>query len=151
MNVIESKISKLYIGLVVFLHIMALMVMGISATYLRAIFYTEKRVFAGVLIVFMLAFLIYIWKEILHVKKITLDSRGITVHNFNTWYQIEFSEIDKIQKGKNKIMMRGNIPFTDGYTYTDILLKDGKNLIISPDKFENYSEIMSFINSQVNN
>lgn len=97
----------------------------------------------------MVAFLITAWKEILSVKKIMVDSRSITVYNYGSFYEIAFSEIKEIQKGKNKMIMTGNIPFTEGYTYSKLVLKNGKQLIISPDKFENYAEIMLFINNQV--
>jgi hypothetical protein len=148
METVESKISGLYIGLVIFLHFIILTTILISATYLQDIFNLEKRIIAGIIIIGMLISLVFLWKEILSAKKVVIDSNGIKIFNAQSVREIAFSEIDKIQKGKVKTMMNG-VPFSDGYTYSEIMLKRGKSLIISPDKYDNYPEIMAFINNQI--
>lgn len=149
MESIESKISNLYIGLIIFLHVVIFTTISISVTYLRDIFFLEKRILAGLTIIGMLIGLILLWKEIRNGKKIIVDTNGIKIYNVNSIREITFSEIDKIQKGKNRLMMTTDVPFSDGYTYSEIILKEGNSLIISPDKYDNYIEIMAFINKQL--
>ena len=78
-----------------------------------------------------------LWQEILSAKKVVVDLNGIKIFNAKSVREITFSEIDKIQKGKVKTMMKG-VPFSEGYTYSEIILKQGKSVIISPDKYDNY-------------
>jgi hypothetical protein len=149
METVESKISGLYIGLVIFLHFAILIIILISSTFLRDIFNLEKRIIAGVVIIAMLISFILLWQEILSAKKVIVDLNGIKIFNAKSVREIAFSEIDKIQKGKVKMMMMKGVPFSDGYTYSEIILKQGKSVIISPDKYDNYLEIMVFINNQI--
>lgn len=149
METVESKISGLYIGLVIFLHFAILIIILISSTFLRDIFNLEKRIIAGVVIIAMLISFILLWQEILSAKKVIVDLNGIKIFNAKSVREIAFSEIDKIQKGKVKMMMMKGMPFSDGYTYSEIILKQGKSVIISPDKYDNYLEIMVFINNQI--
>jgi hypothetical protein len=149
METVESKISGLYIGLVIFLHFAILMIILISSTFLRDIFNIEKRIIAGVIIISMLISFILLWQEILSAKKVVVDLNGIKIFNAQSVREIAFSEIDKIQKGKVKTMLIKGVPFSDGYTYSEIILKQGENVIISPDKYDNYIEIMVFIDNQI--
>jgi hypothetical protein len=149
METVESKISGLYIGLVIFLHFAILIIILISSTFLRDIFNLEKRIIAGVVIIAMLISFILLWQEILSAKKVVVDLNGIKIFNAKSVREITFSEIDKIQKGKVKTMMMKGVPFSEGYTYSEIILKQGKSVIISPDKYDNYLEIMVFINNQI--
>lgn len=149
MKTVESKIRRLYIGSVIFIHILAFTTIAISASYLRDIFYLEKRIMAGVIILLAIIYLIIVWKETMDTKKIIVDSNGLKIYNVNSSYEISFSEIDTIQKEKSKTMLTRGVPLADGFTYSKIILKQGKTLIISPDKFDNYLEIMAFINSKI--
>lgn len=151
MQSIESRIRKLYIGSVVFIHIIAFTIITISATYLRDIFYVEKRITAGVIIASMLIYIISVWKGVMNPKKIIVNTNCIKVYNAKSSYEIAFSEVDKIQKEKTQIFRTHGVPLTDGFIYSKIILKQGKTLIISPDKFDNYTEIMAFINVQIDN
>lgn len=149
MESVESKISGLYMGLVLLLHFIILSVILISVTFLEDIYRFEKRIFAGVIIIAMVIFLVFLWNEILSAKKVVVDSNSIKIYNALSIREISYSEIDKIQKGKSQLMMMKGVPFSDGFTYSDIVLKQGKNIIISPDKYDNYLEIMAFINKQL--
>jgi hypothetical protein len=149
MEIVESKISRLYIGLVIFLHAMILGAILISSTFLRDIFYTEKRLMAGLIIILMVISLVALWNEILSGKKVVVNSKSIKIYNANSIREIAFSEITDIQKEKTKLMLIKGVPYSDGYTYSEIILKEGKRVIISPDKYDNYREIMEFINNQI--
>lgn len=146
---IQSKINVLYVGLVVFLHLMALTIMVISATYLRNIFYIEKRIIAAAVMVLMGVSLVLVWVEVFKMRRVVVDANGIRIFNFATVQEIRFSDIVSIERQKSQIMMDKDIAFTDGFTYSKIVLKDGKPLVIAPDKFSNYLEIMTFIHEQM--
>lgn len=56
---------------------------------------------------------------------------------------IPFIEIEDITIEKLRVSsLKGN-PINDGYSFSTINLKKGKEIIISPDQFENYNEIMA--------
>lgn len=149
METIKSKISGLYIGLVIFLHFIIFIPILVSATYLRDIFSFETKIIAGGTIIAMVIIYVLLWKEILNAKKIVVDSNGIKIYNARSVREVSFSDIDIIQKEKNQLMMMKGVPFSDGYTYSELFLKRGKSVIISPDKYGNYSEIMMFIDREL--
>ncbi len=148
MDKVESKISYLYIGLVIFLNIAALLIIIISINYLQDIYYTYKRVMACISIISSIIFLTVIWKEILKVTKVIVDSQGIKIYNYKSSLIIPFSEIEKIEKHKQKTFLNG-IQITNGYSYSELKLKTKPSIFISPDKFENYTEIMQSIKNNL--
>ncbi|NHM08362.1 hypothetical protein G4D82_14125 [Flavobacterium sp. CYK-4] len=148
MNTVESKISNLYIGLIIFLNIIALFIIAVSVNYLQNIYYTYKRVIAGMLIITFIIFLIYIWNEILKEIKITVNISGIKVQNYNSSTFILFSEIESIEIHKEKKYFNG-VQITDTYSYSELKLRSKPSLFISPSKFENYKEIMQAIRSNL--
>jgi len=148
MDKVVSKISHLYIGLVIFLNVVALFIIIMSIHYLQDIYYTHKRVMACILIILSIIFLIVIWKEIFKVTKVIVDSQGIKIHNYKSSKLILFSEIEKIEIHKAKTFING-IQITDGYSYSELKLKSKPSVVISPDKFENYIEIMQSIKNNL--
>jgi hypothetical protein len=103
---------------------------------------------ACVSIITSIIFLIYIWKEIFKVTKVIVDSQGIKIHNYKSSIMIPFSEIEKIETHQHKTIING-IQTTNGYFYSELKLKSKSSLVISPDKFENYTEIMQSIRRNI--
>jgi len=93
-----------------------------------------------------LAFLIYIAIDLLKIFSLEITEKGIEKKSlvFKTKRHIPFTSILSI--GKQKIRSRNTRGYiSDGFTVSVLKLKNGENLIISPDSFENYQEIIEAI------
>lgn len=146
MEKVTSKISNLYIGKVVALHFFALIFVPFCTKYTENIYLIEKRIFAWIGIAIIVVFLLIIWKEVSTSRKIVVDNDELTIYNLVSVKRIHVTEIEDIVKHKFNVSRVG-LEITDGYSYSEIRLKEGGSVIITPEKFENYSEIMSAINS----
>lgn len=148
MDKIESKTSYSYIGLIIFLNIIALSIIIISINYLQDIYYTYKRVIACISIITSIIFLIVIWKEIFKVTKVIVDSSGIKIYNYKSSTLIPFSEIENIIIHREKTFING-VQITNEYSYSELKLKSKPSVLISPNQFEYYLEIMQSIRSNL--
>ena len=144
MQAVVSRINKLYIGKVIALHFFAFLGVAVCSKYLENIYNIEKRIFALVMLFVISVFLFIVWQEVLSRKKIIVDSYGIKVYNAISLKEISFSEIQEIKIHKFRIQLNP-VPITDGYSYSEIIITRKPSLTISPEKFENYAEIMSAI------
>jgi hypothetical protein len=143
---VKSKISDLYIGKLIFLHIVAIAIIGISSIYLDNIYYAEKRVIAAILIVGSIIFLISVWRDGKTLQRIAVNELGITIKDFKSATEICFTEIEQINKHAIKSYING-VQISDGYSLSEIIIKEKPSIVISPEKFENYVEIMAAINT----
>ena len=144
MRQVISKINFSYIGLILFLNIVAILIIIISINYLKDIYYTYKRIIACLLIISSIIFIIFVWKEAFKINKVIVDNQGIEIFNYKSSTRIQYSEIETIEVRKHRTYVN-RIPITNGYFYSELRLKTNKNILISPDKFENYQEIMELI------
>ncbi|TDD77573.1 hypothetical protein E0F89_08315 [Flavobacterium caseinilyticum] len=68
---------------------------------------------------------------------------------FRTKQFIAFDSISSIGRQKTRLRSTRGINISDGYHYNILQLKNGNTLIISPDNFENYTEIIEVIKSRI--
>ncbi len=102
----------------------------------------------GIMIGFALIFQII---SILSLKTIHIDPTGIAIKPlfFNTTKVLLYDAISNIERIKVQQMVKSG-PVSDGYHFSALNLRDGKQEIISPDHFENYNEIIQAIRSHLN-
>lgn len=150
MERVVSRISNLYVGKVIAIHTFAILFITVCCKYLQDIYRIEKRIFASIIIIAIVIFLFTIWQELVRSQKIIVDEKGIEIYHAMSSNRISFSEIDEILTHKFKMSM-STIQITDGYTYSEIILKQKNSVIITPEKFDNYLEIMSAIKSNLTN
>ena len=98
-----------------------------------------------------LLFLGYLSLDLLKIFTLKVSENGIEITFLITKKKkyIPFNIISSIEK--EKVTLRnahGNI--TDGF-YISILKFDNESLIISPDSFENYEDLMKEIKTKLNN
>ncbi|SHI88963.1 hypothetical protein [Flavobacterium terrae] len=63
---------------------------------------------------------------------------------------IKYNEIVNIER--HKIIQQGKAgQISDGFHLSEIILSDESSFILSPDKFENYNELIIFLRSNLNN
>lgn len=67
---------------------------------------------------------------------------------FRTKQFIAFDSISSLDRQKTRPRSTRGINISDGYHYSILQLKNGKTLIISPDNFGNFTEIMEIIKSR---
>lgn len=147
--VIESKFRKLFsirigIGLFLFLLILSFCVHG-----LRNPAETTKvsLIPAFVLLFFILYLSIGLFKDF--TLKITENAIEKTSLVFRTKQFIAFDSISSVDGQKTRLRSTRGINISDGYHYTILHLKNGNALIISPDIFENYTEMIEVIKSRI--
>lgn len=104
------------------------------------------------LVVFVaLLFLSYLSLDLLKIFTLKVSENGIKITFLITKKKkyIPYNSITSIEKEKVTLRnAQGNI--TDGY-YISILNFENDSLIISPDNFENYEELMIEIKTKLNN
>ncbi|SFD78997.1 hypothetical protein [Flavobacterium phragmitis] len=146
---IKSKFRKLFwiragIGFLVFIFTLYLCINSISQ-YSKL---TKNPVF-----IFSLVFLVLLFFAALDLAKtfkLTIKEEGIEKIFVISRHRQFIPFISIIGFKTQKIRMKGKSGYlTDGYTQTVLQLVNNKNLIISPDSFENYVEIISAIRSKL--
>lgn len=100
--------------------------------------------------IIFISFLLYVSLDLFEIFKLIITDKGIEkILLISKRKQfIPFKDIIGIKK--HKIRMRtksGNL--TDGYSVSILQLVNGKTLIISPDNFENYNDIMLVIKNNL--
>ena len=111
----------------------------------------ENKYLAIILALGTLLFLSYLSLDLLKVFKLKVAENGIKITFLITKKKkhIPFNSITSIEKEKVTLRnAQGNI--TDGY-YISILNFGNDSLMISPDNFENYEELMIEIKTKLNN
>ena len=111
----------------------------------------ETKNLTLILVFLALLFLSYLSLDLFKVFSLRVSENGIEITFLITKKKkyIPFNTISSIEK--EKITLRnaqGNI--TDGY-YISILKFENERLIISPDSFENYEDLMIEIKTKLNN
>ncbi|MFH6963029.1 hypothetical protein ACHRVK_11580 [Flavobacterium plurextorum] len=121
------------------------------------IFY--DKVVSGVyetIILFFLFFTVSIFFQVINLRtinEIIVSEEGITKINFLTKKAnfIPYSLVANLDTMRVQGMSGKAGQITSGYFESMVILKDGKKILISPDSFENYQEIIASIRSHVLN
>ena len=142
MVTISSKFRVLVIGKVIFLAIVFSLVLTFSLKYIFKIYKVESQITVNVIIGLALLLLLLIIYRIVVVMKVCIFADKLEMLSFfGNKTEVLFSEILKIDSS-NVAMTNKAENSKDGYHYSVLLLKNGKRLVISPDEFDNYNEIM---------
>ena len=105
----------------------------------------ESQITVNVIIgLAILLLLLIIYRVVVVMKICILADKLVMLSFFGNKTEVLFSEILKIDSS-NVAMTNKAENSTDGYHYSVLLLKNGKRLVISPDEFDNYNEIMAAI------
>lgn len=99
----------------------------------------------------LLAFLIYVSPDLFKICKLTITETGIEKTMIITGQKefIPFETINYIKKGKIKLRNKGGADISDGFHFSTIILDNKKSIIVSPDHFENYKDIITAIESKL--
>lgn len=146
---IISKFRKLFlirIGIGVFLFLINLIY---CFYYLKNPHTANKQILILALVV--LLFLVYVSIDLLKVFSLKIMEKGIEKKSLisrNKKY-FPYNSILRIDRQKTRGRDTRGINLTDGYHYSILKFENGKSLIISPDYFENYIEIIDTIKSNI--
>lgn len=146
---IESKFRKLFwvrivIGFLAFMAVLYLCLIFI----LKDLKILKNPIFIGALI--FLSFLIYVAIDLFKIFKLIITEEGIEkcfLISKRKEY-IVFKDIISIKKERSRMRTKSG-ELTDGYTVSILQLVNKKILVISPDNFENYNDIMLAIKSNL--
>lgn len=100
-----------------------------------------------VMVVMVFAFLIYVAPDLFKICKLTITETGIEKTMVITGKKkfIPFETINIIKKEKIKLQNRGGAAISDGFYFSTLILDNKEKIIISPDHYENYKDLMSAI------
>ena len=98
-----------------------------------------------------MSFLIYVSFDLFKLHSIVISENGIEKTSIITkrTEHIPFKLISSIQQQRVKYRNTKGVKISEGHSISILKFENGKSLIISPDTFENYQEIMSAINRKV--
>ena len=150
MVTISSKFRGLFIGKVIFLAIVFSLVLTFSLKYIFKINKVESQITVNLIMGLAIVLLLLLIYRIVAVMKVCILADKLEMLSFfGNKTEVLFSEILKIDSGKVvRTSKAGNI--TDGFHFSILVLKNGERLVISPDEFQNYNEIMAAIISRRN-
>ncbi len=99
----------------------------------------------------IMSFLIYVSFDLFKLHSIVISENGIEKTSIITkrTEHIPFKLISSIQQQRVKYRNTKGVKISEGHSISILKFENGKSLIISPDTFENYQEIMSAINRKV--
>ena len=149
--VIKSKFRKLFwirIGIGFFLFLL------FSSIFSYGLLNPDKITKQGLSVVFIiLSFLIFLSISILKIFSLKILEDGIekTSLIFGTKRYFSFKSILSINLQKTRFRNTRGVNVSEGFLYSILKFENGNSLIISPDNFENYDEIMSDIKSKMEN
>jgi hypothetical protein len=147
--VIESKFRKLFwirigIGVSLFLFILSFCI--------YALLNPDKTTKQGFSLAFViLFFLIFLSTSIFQIFSLKILENEIekTSLIFRTKQHISFKSISSINIQKTRFRNTRGVDISEGFHYSILKLENGKSLIISPDNFENYTEVVEAIKSRI--
>lgn len=146
MKVITSKFRNLYIVKLLCGYIIAVLGIYICTRFFNEIYDPIKGKIATVFIILIILFIIAGSVDFLRITKVILKKEELEIQSFFGARKriIKFTEIVSIER--HKIIQQGKAgQISDGYYVSDIFLSDKSSFRLSPDKFENYNELMIFI------
>jgi hypothetical protein len=146
---IESKFRKLVliritVGVILFVTILSFCLYG---------FVNPDKITKQVLYlaVGMFCYMLYLSLGNFQIYSLKILENGIekTSLLFRAKQFIPFQSIMRIDIQKSKYKNTHGVDISEGFLYSIVYLTDGNSLIISPDSFENYSEIMDAIKTTI--
>ena len=151
MEIITSKYRSLYKLKCCLGYIVAIICIIACLNFYRPIYNSDKHIFATIFLIAIICMVIAGSLEISNPSKIIIKPNVLEIHSyFSLWKrQIEYSEIKIIER--RKIIHYGKAgQISDGYYVSDITLYDNSRVTVSPDKFENYEELIQNIKINMN-
>ena len=145
MQIITSKLRALFIGKIIFLAFVFTVIVTFSLKHILKVNEVESQISVNIIIGLAIVLLLLIIYKIVAVMKVCILADKLEIVSFfGKKAEVLFSDILKIDSDKVARTNKAENS-TDGYHYSLLLLKNGKRLVISPDEFENYSELMAAI------
>ncbi|WP_318639997.1 hypothetical protein [Flavobacterium ardleyense] len=150
MHTISSKFRDLFIGKIVFLAFVFTVILTFSLKYILKLKEVDSQITVNLIVGLAIVLSWLLIYRIVAVMKVNIVEDRIEIFSlFGKKTEIFCIDIVKIESEKVVLTSKaGNI--TDGFHISILLLKNGKHIIISPDEFENYNEIMAAVISRRN-
>ena len=150
METFTSKFRGLFIGKIIFLAIVFTVILTFSLKYIFKINKVESQITVNLIIGLAIVLLfLHIYRIVAVMKVCILADKLEMLSFFGNKTEVLFSDILQIDSEKVvRTSKAGNI--TDGFHLSVLALKNGETLVISPDEFDNYNEIMVAIISRRN-
>ena len=150
---LKSKFRKLFwvrivIGFLAFLIVLFYIILSLLNNVLEVTLLFKNPFLLAAFI--FLAFLAYVALDLLKIFRLTITETGIekTLIISGRKEDIFFTSITGLKKERIRMKTKsGNL--TDGYSISILKLENNKSLIISPDNFENYNDIMLAIRDKL--
>lgn len=150
MKIIESKFRLLYIIKISLGYLISLLCICGLCYFYQDIYndYTKQR--STILIILIVFLTVAGTWDFLRLTKVVVGQEKLEIQSFFIKnMSVSFNEIKSIER--HKIVQWSDAgQITDGYHLSEIILSNQLSIIISPDKFENYSELISEIKNKLN-
>jgi hypothetical protein len=150
--IIQSKFRKLFLVKILFACFFFLLVLFFNLKFLYENFFNFKDPFFF-LAVFLLIIIIRLSFEVLNIYSLKVSeidiSHTILVTQITTKFR--YDQITSIRKEKVAGQNTGRGQISAGFFRTVIIFNDGSELIVSPDDFENFHELIIAIKNNLDN
>ncbi len=149
MESITSKLRNLYVVKLFCGYLAAGFCIFICIKFINKTYSTNEIVFFFLVVIFCL--LTVGSYNFLNLTKVILRKNYLELQSFLGIRKrfIDYTEIINIDR--LKAIQHGKLgKISDGFYLSKITLSDGSSFILSPDKFENYNQIIIFIKSNLN-
>lgn len=148
--IIQSKFRKLFLVKILFACFFFFLVLFFNLKFLYENLSNFKDPFF-VLAVFLLIILIRLGFEVLNIYTLKVSEKEIfhTILVTQKTTNFSYDQIAGINREKVPGQQTGRGQISDGFFRTVIVFNDGSKLIVSPDDFENYQELIFLINSNL--
>ncbi|WP_396193145.1 hypothetical protein [Flavobacterium sp.] len=146
----KSKFRMLFLTRIIFGFIVFLS--GLIFLLNRLINFDKTMYLSLILVSVLLSFLIYVSIDLFKVCSIEISEKCLikTFLFSRNKYEIAFTDILNVERYKTSLKDTRLINISDGYYFSVIKLENEEDLIISPDYYENYNEMIEFIKSKIN-
>ena len=146
----KSKFRMLFLTRIIFGFIVFLS--GLIFLLNRLINFDKTMYLSLILVSVLLSFLIYVSIDLFKVCSIEISEKGLikTFLFSRNKNEIAFTDILSVERHKTSLKDTRLINISDGYYFSVIKLENEEDLIISPDYYENYNEMIEFIKSKIN-
>jgi hypothetical protein len=148
--IIQSKFRKLFLVKILFACFFFLLVLFFNLKFLYENLFNFKDPFF-VLAVFLLIILIRLGFEVLNIYTLKVSELDIshTILVTQKTTKFRYDQITSIRKEKVAGQQTDRGQISAGFFRTVIVFNDGSELLVSPDDFENYQELMLAINNNL--
>jgi hypothetical protein len=150
--IIQSKYRKLFLVKILFACFIFFLVLFLNLKFLYENLFNFKDTFF-VLAVFLLILIIRLSFEVLNIYSLKVSEKDISHTILVTQKTTNFSydQITGINREKVAGQQTGRGQISAGFFRTVIIFNDGSKLIVSPDDFENYQELLMVIKNNLDN